>query len=344
MKGLVLLGDERAEVRDVPRPEVEPGWALIKVKVSGVCGSDLHFYHTPAAEMGKETGPRPGMVVGHEAAGMVETVGDCVEKVKPGDRVIVSHHVSCGTCHYCRSGAFQFCAEHQGIAATGNGSAAEYLTAPARNCLPLPDELSYATGAMMACCAATAFSALYKLNASGLDELVIFGLGPVGLSALLEAQAMGVRVIGVEVEPYRLDLAQRLGADVVIDGRETDVVAAIRDLTHGRGATRALETSGSAAGRRQMVSSLALQGKGVFVGIGAEGPLIDPSDLIDTERTLMGSYVLPVSLYRPLAEFLVDRAVDLDRIVTHRFPLEQGVEAFEVFDTRKTGKVVLEID
>lgn len=344
MKGLVLWGDERAEVRQVPKPALRPGWALIKVKASGVCGSDLHFYRTPSAEMGVDTGPRPGMVVGHEPAGIVEAVGEGVENVRPGDRVSVYHWVSCGHCHACRSGLFQFCPEAQGIAASGNGSAAEYLLAPARNCLPLPAPLSYATGAMVACCAATAFSALNKLGASGLDDLVIYGLGPVGLCALLEAKAMGARVIGVEIEPYRLDLAERLGADALINAAETDPVAAIRDLTHGRGTGMAIETSGSRAGRTQLVQSLAVQGTGVFVGIGSVGPSIDPTELIHRELKLLGSYVLPLGLYRPLIEFLIDRQVDLDQIVTHRFPIEQGVEAFQVFDTRRTGKVVLAFD
>ena len=325
---------------DLPVPEVRPGWALVRMKAAGVCGSDLHFYHSSS----EEQGPRLGKVVGHEPSGVVEEVGAGVHGVRPGDRVSIYHWIGCGYCHHCRSGYRQFCPEGVGIAAAGYGSSAEYLLAPEANCLPLPDELSFADGAMMACCAATAFSALKKLNASADNDLVVFGLGPVGLCVLMEARALGVKTIGVEVVPERLALARQLGADGVVDASDIDPTDAVRDLTNGRGADLAVETSGSLAGRSQIVGVLGPFGKAAFVGLGASGKAVDPADLIESEKVLMGSYVLPMGLYRPLAEFLVEKQVNLERIVTHRFPIEQGVEAFRTFDSRKTGKVIFEFE
>ena len=340
MKALVILGNSRSQVRDVPLPELRQGWARIKNKVSGVCGSDLHFYHSTPEELG----PRVGQVIGHEPSGIVDEVGAGVTSVKPGDRVSVAHWFGCGHCRWCRQGYPQFCAQGIGIAASGNGSSAEYVAAPAANCLPLPDELSFATGACMACCAATAYSALRKLGASGRHNLVVFGLGPVGLCAVMEAKAMGARVIGVEVVAERLELAKQIGADEVIDAVHSQVIEAVYDLTGGRGADIGLETSGSSVGRAQIVEAIGTQGRAAYVGLGRQEKAIDPTPVIHGERILMGSYVLPLSLYDEFAAFLVERDVQIDRMITHRFPIEQGVEALELFDTRKTGKVVFEFD
>jgi len=340
MRGLVILGDSRAEVREVPVPALRDGWVRVKVVVGGVCGSDLHFYHSTPQELG----PRVGQVIGHEAAGIVEAVGAGVTAVKPGDRVSVAHWFGCGHCRWCILGYPQFCNEGIGIAASGNGSSAEYVTAPERNCMPLPESLSFAAGACMACCVATAYSTLRKVEASGRHNLVVFGLGPVGLSVVMEAKAMGARVIGVEGIPERLALATELGADAVVDFTACDPLEAIRDLTFGRGADIAIETSGSTVGRAQLVEALGIQGRGVYIGMGREEPAIDPTPVIHGEKVLMGSYVLPITMYDDLATFLVERQVPVDAMVTHRFSIEQGVEAFTLFDTRHTGKVVFDFE
>ena len=340
MKGLVILGDSKAEVRELPDPEVSPGLVRVKVKSSGICGSDVHIYHRPASELGD----RLGKVMGHEPSGVVEAIGDCVTTVKPGDRVSVFHYVGCGHCRYCRTGYRQHCPERSGIEPYGYGSAAEYVLVPEANCLPLPDELSFVDGAMMACCAGTAFSALAKLDASGADDMAIFGLGPVGLSALVEAKAMGARVLGVEIIPERLELAKKLGADAVIDASEADPVEAIRDLTHGRGVDLAVETTGADGPRVQIIEALDVGGKAVYVGLGSRKPVISPPMFLGTEKTLMGSFVLPMSKYDALAQFLVERKVDLEGIATHRFPIERGVEALEFFDAGRCGKVMLAYD
>jgi len=340
LKGVVILGDSRVELRNVPKPEAKPGWALVRTKAAGICGSDLHFYHSTPEEL--RQGLRYGKVIGHEASGIVEEVGDGVTAVAPGDRVSIYHYVGCGHCHHCRAGYRQLCPERMGIAQAGSGAMAEYVLAPEENCLPLPDELSFVDGALMACAGATAYSALKKLGVCGNDDLVVFGLGPVGLSTVLEAKVLRARVIGVELISERIELARTLGADQVIDASKADPVDVIRNLTRGRGASLAIETSGSASGRAQIIKALCTRGKAAFVGLGSRGKVIDPSLLIDTEKVLMGSYVMPMGLYRPFAEFLVDRKVNLERIVTHRFSIDQAVEAFKVFDTRRTGKVVFE--
>jgi L-iditol 2-dehydrogenase len=208
--------------------------------------------------------------------------------------------------------------------------------------MPLPDQLSYAHGALMACAAGTAFSSMHKLQVSGQDTLVIFGQGPVGLCGLLVAKARGGRVIGVDPIAERCALSLQLGADAALDPGQSDVLAAVRDLTHGEGADLAFETSGSAAGQNGAVDCLRLGGKAVFVGFGVQDKTLNPSQFIGRQLTLMGSFVMPVYMYYDLAQFILDHDLPLDRMVTHRFPLEQAPEAFALFDQGATGKVVLE--
>ncbi len=337
MRGVVFPGDRRAEVRDFADPEPGPGEVVVRMVAAGLCGSDLHLYRQTAAQRaGNDTIP------GHEPSGIVETLGPGVDTVQVGDRVSVYHYRGCGHCKHCRAGNLMWCAERRGYGGPIHGADADLLLTDARNCMPLPDGLSFACGALMACAAGTAFSSMRKLAVSGEDTLAIFGQGPVGLCGLLVAKALGGRVIGVDPIPERRALALQLGADEALDPASSDVREAIRDLTHGEGADLAFETSGSAAGQNGAVDCLRLGGKAVFVGFGARDKTLNPSQFIGRQLTLMGSFVIPIYMYDDLAQFILDHDLPLEEMVTHRFPLEQAPEAFALFDQGATGKVVLE--
>ena len=337
MRGVVFPGDRRAEVRDYPDPAPGPGEVVVRMKASGLCSSDLHLYRQTAAQRaGNDTIP------GHEPSGVVEMLGAGVDTVRVSDRVSVYHYRGCGHCKHCRAGNVMWCAERRGYGGPIHGADADLLLTDARNCLPLPGELSFAHGALMACAAGTAFSSMRKLRVSGQDTLVIFGHGPVGLCGLLVAKAMGGRVIGVDPIPERRALALRLGADAALDPAETDVVAALRDLTHGEGADLAFETSGSAAGQNGAVDCLRLGGKAVFVGFGVRQKTLNPAQFIGRQLTLMGSFVIPIYMYDDLARFILDHNLPLEEMVTHRFSLEEAPQAFALFDQGATGKVILE--
>jgi propanol-preferring alcohol dehydrogenase len=236
----------------------------------------------------------------------------------------------------------QWCAERKGLGGPVHGADADYLLVDARNCLLLPAELSHAAGALMACAAGTAYSAMRKLRVSGEDTVVIYGQGPVGLCGLLMAKGMGGRVIGVEPIAERRALAKRLGADEVVDPQEVDAVQAIRDLTQGEGADATFETSGSAAGQNGAVDSLRLGGRAAFVGFGEREKTLNSSQFIGRQLTLMGSFVLPTHMYWDMASFIIEQRLPLDDMVTHRFSIDDAPEAFQLFDTGRTGKVILE--
>ena len=339
-RGLVLLGDRRAEIREFEVADPGPGEVRIQIKAAGICGSDLHFYESTPEELGI----RRGVVIGHEPSGVIEAVGPCVDHLQVGDRITVNHTLGCGHCEYCRAGATVLCAENLGIAASGYGGNAEYTLMPAANCLPLPDELSLIEGAFLACTGATAYNALRKLSPSGRDRLVVIGLGPVGLSGVVIGKALGATIYGVDLVPERLSLATSLGADEVINAAEDDTVTAIRSLTDGRGVELAFETSGAAGGQSDAVDVLRPRGKAAFVGIGKGGPSIDPAQFLHKEATLFGSKVMPAGNYQEMIRFMVRRNVRFEPIVTHRVPLADGPEAFAELDAGAAGKFVLTME
>ena len=338
MKGVVYLGDSAVDVVERAKPEPGPGQVLVEMKVAGLCGSDLHKYHRDkewAAE-------RHGMFSGHEPAGGVAALGSGVSGLAVGDRLCVYHSLGCGHCRHCLSGEPVFCANEGAFGRTCDGCHADFMLTEAKYCLPLPDELSFEVGAMLACTAGTAYAALHKLPFRLGDEVAVFGLGPVGLTAALMAQAAGVRSIGVEVQPYRLELARKLGLETVVDGGQTDGAEAILDLTGGRGANGIVECSGAASARSQTAQAAAHRGHIVIVGAGAEQVCLDETSILRKELTIRGNAVYSMAAYFDAAQFLIEHRVPLDDMVTHRFRIEQAREAFEVFDAGETGKVVFE--
>ena len=342
MRGVVFLGDRRAEVRDYPDPVPGPGEVVVRMRASGLCGSDLHLYRQTAAQRaGNDTIP------GHEPSGVVVQVGPCVDTVRVGDRVSVYHYRGCGHCAQCLAGNVMWCPERRGYGGPIHGADADLLLTDARNCMPLPESLSFASGALMACAAGTAFSSRSKLGVSGRDTVAIFGQGPVGLCGMLVARAMGGRVIAIDPIAERREMSRHLGADETLDPGETTGSAlrdAIRDLTGGQGADLAFETSGSAGGQNGAVDCLRLGGKAVFVGFGAREKTLNPSQFIGRQLTLMGSFVIPIHMYYDMLQFVLAHHLPLDEMVTHRFPIEAAPEAFALFDQGKTGKVILEWD
>jgi threonine dehydrogenase-like Zn-dependent dehydrogenase len=178
------------------------------------------------------------------------------------------------------------------------------------------------------------------MNLSGRDTLVVVGQGPVGLSATQLAAAMGARVIAVDLSPDRLARAQDFGANALLDPRVGDVVVAIKELTHGRGADLALDTSGSPAGRLAAVRAARTWGTVCFVGEGDTVTLDVSPDMIRKQLTIIGSWTFSTTGQADCARFVAERAIAVDRLFTHRWKLGQAAEAYRLFDTQTTGKGV----
>jgi threonine dehydrogenase-like Zn-dependent dehydrogenase len=347
MRGVVFLGERQLELGEFPDPTPGPGEVVLAIKASGMCGSDLHPYRAPrtggaAASLG--LGGSAGPVIGgHEPCGVVLERGPGVSEADAptGARVMNHHYKGCGHCKHCRVGWSQLCPK--GIVVygmTGHGAHAPYMKVPASTLVPLPDELSFEEGAAVSCGTGTAYAALKRLDVSGRDTLAVFGQGPVGLSATLLGKAMGARVVAIDIAPERLALAQALGADHLIDSRETDAVAQLRDLTRGEGVDKSMDCSGHPDARLGAIRCARTWGTVCFVGEGGTVTIAVSQDLLRRQLTLIASWTFSAVGQEECARFIADRGIPLTKLLTHHYRLDQAAEAYRLFDTQTTGKGV----
>ena len=337
MIGIVLLGERQVELRELPDPTPGPRDVILEIKASGMCGTDLHAYR-------REMSGEEHFIAGHEPCGVVVEVGNQVTKREAaiGARVMVHHYDGCGVCRHCKTGWTQLC-DGGSVAfgsGKGHGAHARYMRVPAHTLVPLPDDLSFTTGAAISCGTGTAYGALKRLGLEGDETIVVFGQGPVGLSATQFGKAMGARVIAIEVSPERKQLAVERGADVVLDPSEGDLVTSILELTHGEGAHKALETSGAKDARTAAVRGTRTWGVTCLIAGGGEITLNVGPDLTHRQKTVMGHWTFSKTGQADCARFVADRKIDVDSLFTHRWKLEQAEEAYRLLDQQKTGKGV----
>ena len=338
MRGVTFRGGRQAELREFPDPQAGPGEAVLAIRASGLCGTDLHRY--------RDAEPTE-LITGHEPCGIVAELGPGAPAgLQVGDRVMCHHYAGCGVCEICAMGYEQLCPQGHITygGGTGHGANADYMLCPARSLVHLPPELSFEEGAAISCGTGTAWNGLKKMEVSGRDIVAVFGQGPVGASGTLSAKAMGARVIAVDVMPERLRLAEELGADYTVNPAQTDAAQAIRDLTGGLGATAALETSGNPAARQQALQCLRPFARCCYVGIGGPAEIDFNREVIFKVATIYGSWTFSKAELIEIARFFVDTRAPLDKLITHRYSLDQAVEAFQTFDTATTGKCVFVFD
>lgn len=345
MRGVVLPGNRTVEVREFPVPEPGHGQVLLAMKASAICGSDLRAIYRE--HLGKGPEAYQGVIAGHEPAGQVVRVGPGCRRLREGDRVAVYHIAGCGVCEECRHGYFINCFSPQ-RAAYGwqrDGGHADYLLAEENTCIPLPDTLTDVDGALVSCGFGTAYEALTRIGLSGADCLFITGLGPVGLGAAMLGRALGAHtILGCDVVPERVALARRLGLvdhAFPVDG---DTLARVMEATGGRGCEGTIDCSGAASGRLLALQATRTWGRCVFVGEGGTFTCEVSPLLIHKQVTIFGSWVTSVRRMEELVERLARWNLHPERIVTHRFPLSEAAQAYQVADEGRAGKVCLVFD
>ena len=339
MRGVILHGDRQVEMREFPDPRPGPSQVVVEIKASGICGTDLHYYHGTTVLF---TADEP-VISGHEPCGIVAEIGTDVPDhvARVGDRVIPFHYEGCGVCKNCRIGYAQMCAQGlKGYGLNEHGANAERILVAAETLVELPAELTFEEGAAISCGTGTAYSALTRVDVSGRDTVAVFGQGPVGLSATMLGRAMGAEIIAIDVVEDRLNLARELGADSVIDASKVDTVDAILDLTAGEGVQASIECSGNSSARVNALKSTQPWGRVCFVGVGEPTTFDVFKDIILKQLSISGSWTFSTSGLAECARFIVDRRVPLRKLITHRFSLDQGNEAFAAFEAGDTGKCV----
>src|ERR1043165_7125027 len=247
MKATVFHGPNDIRLEEVPRPRAGAGEAVIRITLTTICGTDLHILRG-------EYAVKPGLVIGHEPVGVIEELGEGVTGDKIGDRVLVGAITPCGQCRACLSGQWAQCGHGEGIEAIGgwrfgntiNGAQAEHLLVPnaQANLAKVPDELSDEQVVLLADIASTGFSGAESANIRIGDTVAVFAQGPICLCATAGAKLMGASfIIGVESDPVRTEMSKRMGAHIVLDPKQCDVVAEIKNSTAG-GADVAIEALG----------------------------------------------------------------------------------------------------
>ena len=345
MKAAYLPGNSTVLLKDVDIPEPGYGEVLIKTKSSTICGSDIRAIYRE--HVGKGPEGYQNKIAGHEPAGIIVKCGPGMRRFKEGDRVIIYHISGCGLCPDCRRGYMISCTSPL-RAAYGwqrDGGMAPYILADEKDCVPLPDGLSYTDGAQVACGFGTVYEGLEKISISGTDAVLVVGLGPVGLAALMLAKAMGAqKLIGVDVTKERCDIAieKKLADHVFVSDENT--LSNIMSLTKGFGVERAVDCSGHTSGRQLAIRAASKWGKIVFIGEGGSVEFNPSPDIIHDQKTIYGSWVTSIWKMEELTEKLVRWGIHPEELVTHRFPLDKVSEAYELMAEGKCGKVAVVFD
>lgn len=346
MQGAYLPGDSTAVLREVAVPEPGHGEVLLRMKASTICGSDIRcIYHE---HLGKGPEGYQGVIAGHEPAGQIVKTGPGCRRFKEGDRVIVYHISGCGVCNDCRRGYMISCTSPQYRRAYGwqrDGGMAPYLLAEEKDLISLPDQLSYADGAQVACGFGTVYEGLQKIGICGDHDVLITGLGPVGLAAAALCRKLGAqKIIGIDVIAERMELAARLGlCDHVLKAGAGNVQQVL-DLTGGRGVERAVDCSANDAARAAAIRATRKWGRIVMLGEGGRVEFNPSPDIIHDQKTIYGSWVTSTWLMEELVERLVRWNLHPADLITHRFPLERVGEAYSLMSSGKCGKVAVCFD
>ena len=347
MKGVVFLGDKKLEIQNFEDPSPGPNDVIIEIKASGMCGSDLKFYRANSgpSSLGLGGDDKP-VIAGHEPCGTIVEVGSNVSKENflIDTRVMQHHYEGCGTCSHCSTGWQQLC--NDGVKAvfgvTGNGAHAKYMKCPASTLVPLRDDISFIAGAAISCGTGTAWGALERLDLKASQTIAIFGMGPVGLSAVMLANKMGSKVIAIDINKQRLERSVEFGADVILNPEESeDLLIKIKDLTKGLGVDASLDASSSPAARSIAVKCVKTWGKACFVGEGGDVTLDVSNDLLRRQVTIIGSWTFSKHGQAECADFVADKELEVDKLFTHKWSLDQADEAYKLFDKQSDGKGVI---
>jgi len=327
-------------MEDVPKPAPGPSEVLIQIRTTAICGTDLHIYRwDPWAQ---RTLPVP-LVVGHEFAGVVAELGDEVRGLAVGQRVSGEGHITCGHCRACRAGRRVFCHHHESVGVTRAGAFAEYLVIPAENVFPLPDHIPDHVAAILDPLGNATHTSL-KFDVVG-EDVLITGAGPIGIMATAIVRHIGARfVVVTDVNPYRLAMASAVGADRVVDVTRESLAPVMQELGMTEGFDVGLEMSGAESAFHEMLDTIRHGGRIAALGIPPQPITVDVSRVILKGLTVQGIYGRRIfeTWYKMAA--MLQSGLDVTRVITHRFPIDQYADAFELAVTGRTGKVLLEWD
>jgi threonine 3-dehydrogenase len=337
----VLSKLERKEgiwMSEAPVPAVGPNDVKIRIKKTAICGTDIHIYNWD--EWAQKTIPVP-MHVGHEYAGEIVDIGSHVSGFSIGDRVSGEGHITCGHCRNCRAGKRHLCRNTVGVGVNVPGAFAEYLVLPAINAFKLPDSIPDEVAAFMDPLGNAAHTAL-SFDLVG-EDVLITGAGPIGCMAVAICRHVGARhVVITDVNPYRLELAKKMGATRAVNVKEQSIPDVMKELGMTEGFDVGLEMSGNGPAFEGLLEAMNHGGRVAILGIPPAGVTIDWNQVIFKGLVLKGIYGREMfeTWYKMTA--MLQSGLDVKPVLTHRFKIDQYAEAFETMRSGKSGKVVLD--
>jgi L-iditol 2-dehydrogenase len=331
MLAAVYRGVNDVRLETVPLPTIGAGELLVRVHTCGVCGTDLKKIAS-----GSHSAPR---IFGHETSGVVAAVGAGLTKFEPGDRVVVFHHIPCRNCYYCRHKTFAQCASYKKVGCTAGfepsgGGFAEYVRVMdwivQHGTVMIPAGVSFE----QACFVEPVNTCMKGIDALRLqpgETVLAMGQGPIGIILSVLARRAGARVITSDLYPERLRISKSLGFEHLVDASQQDAVRSVREQTEGRGADAVILAVGSNSLIRPAMDAARPGGRVLLFAQTQRGEVVvDPAAICMDEKTLVGSYSASVDLQEDSVRFVMNREMDLERLISHRFPLLESARALEL--------------
>jgi len=342
MKAVVKYGtgDGEVELRDVPAPEIGPTDVLLETAAAGICGSDVEqwrhhvTYHVNTP-----------VVMGHEFCGTVREVGAEVKGFRPGDRVASETAAYiCGQCPYCLTGEYNLCPTRLGFGYGLNGAFTRFVRVPIRCLHRIPDNVSFEHAALTepACVTYNALNVKSRIRPG--EPVVVIGPGPIGLFAVQMAKAAGAGqlfLVGTTVDRMRLEVGRRLGADVVLDVQQEDAGAAILEATGGYGAPLVVDAAGPTPAMKLAMQVVARNGQITKIAWGPKPLELSLDPIVAKAASLQGSYSHNWRTWEAVLKMMAAGSLDLDAMITHRFTIENWLEAYHLVEDRQAVKVIL---
>lgn len=348
MQAAVYRGVNDVRVETIPVPAIGPGEVLIQVHSCGICGTDLKKIHT-----GSHSAPR---IFGHETVGIIAAVGAGVASFATGDRVVVFHHIPCGSCYYCRKKTFAQCPIYKKVGCTAGfepsgGGFAGYVRVMdwivRRGLIKIPDGVPFAQAVFVEPLN-TCLKGVRSLNLAADETVLVIGQGPIGIMLASLARRSGARVLTSDLYPERHAVAARFGLDLPIDASREDVVSRAHAASEGRGADAVILAVGVNSLIRTAMDAARPGGRVLLFAQTQHGEAsIDPAAVCVDEKTLLGSYSASVDMQEEALQIVFDgygQGYDLTRLVSHRFPLSEAVEAIAIASepTATSMKIMIE--
>jgi threonine 3-dehydrogenase len=339
MKALVKSRAERGLwLEDVPEPAIGINDVLVRVRYAGICGTDVHIFQWD--DWAQKTIPVP-MVIGHEFVGQIVQVGSNVNDFYPGDIVSGEGHVVCGRCRNCLAGRRHLCAQTQGVGVNRPGGFAEFISLPMTNIWRHDPKINQEVAAIFDPFGNAVHTAL-SFPVLG-EDVLITGAGPIGIMAIPVVKHAGARhVVVTDLNPFRLDLARKMGATVAVNPAETPIAEVQKQLGMLEGFDVGLEMSGNSQALREMIANMSHGGKIAVLGIPAKEMPMDLRHVVFNMLTIKGIYGREMYETWYKMSVLLESGVDISPVITHRFPYQDYELGFEAMISGETGKVVLD--